>query len=127
MPHPPCGNSVMSTQVRWTNPGSCAALETISVNSLTTPSCLSRSRTLTGVRTLNSNVVTVSGCIRHGIGGQIVNKSRGVIEQQGNRWNSLPAHDRFREVLRELVFVQERSGRGIDVDHRHKSAFSLLA
>src|SRR2546425_9774312 len=51
IPQPPSGDSVMSTQVRPARFGSSAAAATISVSSLTTPSCLSRSSTLIGVST----------------------------------------------------------------------------
>src|SRR5712692_10496909 len=50
-PQPPSGDSVIRTQVRSVSFGSPPAAATISVSSLTTPSCLSRSRTPTGVRT----------------------------------------------------------------------------
>src|SRR6266404_5196465 len=50
-PQPPSGDSVIKTQVRSVSRGSPAAAATMSVSSLTTPSCLSRSRTPTGVST----------------------------------------------------------------------------
>src|SRR2546425_11091458 len=45
MPQPPSGDSVISTQVRSTRLGSPAAATTMSVSSLTTPSCFARSST----------------------------------------------------------------------------------
>ena len=51
MPQPPSGDSVMSTHVRSAQTRVARGGATISVSSLTTPSCLSRSSTPTGVST----------------------------------------------------------------------------
>src|ERR1700730_1615285 len=68
---------------------------------------------------LDANVVAVAAGIRDRTRGEVMDERGRVVEKQGNLGHPLPAHDRFREILRKRVLVPEGAFGGEDVDHRH--------
>jgi hypothetical protein len=109
---------VIRTQVRSASVASRAWAATISVSSLTTPSCLSRSSTPTG-EDLHPDVVAVPGDVGHRTGCRVVDEGGGAVLEQRDGGYLLPAHDRRGQLLGQVMMVRECSLSGIDVDHRH--------
>src|SRR6266849_2184838 len=75
---------------------------------------------------LDSHVLAVSGCVRDRVQRQLVNESRGVIEEQWDCGHSLPTHNSFGEILSQLVLGRKCAGRGVNVNHRHGCVLSPL-
>jgi hypothetical protein len=70
---------------------------------------------------LHAHVFGAPGHGRDRLRREVVDEGRGVVGEQRDLRDLLPAHHRAGEILREAVLVAERPSGGVDVDHRHAS------
>ena len=91
----------------------------ISVSSLTTPSCLSRSRTPPAARTCHRLQLLLRSDVCDRVRRKVMHESGRVVPEQRQVWHLLPPHHCGGEVLRERVIISERPVRRVHVDHRH--------
>src|SRR5205823_11976086 len=68
---------------------------------------------------LNPDVVAVAGRVRYRVSRQLMDERGGILEEEGNLRDPLPAHHGLREILRQRVLVLKTVLGGIDVDRRH--------
>ncbi len=119
MPQPPSGDSVMSTQVCSASSGLPAKRATISVN-LHDPELLLTIENADRRENLDPDVVAVPVDVRDRGSGEVVDESGGVLGEEREGWDALPAHDGRCELAGEPVPVLKRSRGRVDVDHRHE-------
>ncbi len=122
MPQPPSGDSLSSTHVRARSVGSCCCVGNDGGEFVDHAELLVPVEDADWGENLDAHVVGVAVDVRDRCWVHLVDERGGVVREQGQVGDLLPAHDRGGELLGERVRVAEGPCGGVDVDHGHQAA-----